>query len=93
MKVHQIDDGMKVQPNCVYVIPPNKDLSIVQGILRMSKVNVLYQTKHEKSIAQIQNVLDMGYTLQYDDEVSTRKKYFSDKDLRFICSNLVSCRL
>jgi chemotaxis response regulator CheB len=28
MKVYQVEDGLKVAPNCVYVIPPNKDLSI-----------------------------------------------------------------
>ncbi len=33
MKVSQIKDRTKVQPNCVYVIPPNKDLSILHGVL------------------------------------------------------------
>ena len=37
MKVFQIEDGMKVQPNCIYVIPPNKYLSIQQGILKLSE--------------------------------------------------------
>ena len=40
MKVFQIEDGMKVQPNCIYVIPPNKDLSIRQGILKLSEPSV-----------------------------------------------------
>ena len=35
MKVAQADDGMQVQPNCVYVIPPNKDLSILHGTLHL----------------------------------------------------------
>ena len=33
MKVTQAGNRMKVNPNCVYVIPPNKDLSILQGSL------------------------------------------------------------
>jgi chemotaxis protein methyltransferase CheR/two-component system CheB/CheR fusion protein len=33
MKVKQAGNRMKVQPNFVYVIPPNKDLSILHGLL------------------------------------------------------------
>jgi two-component system CheB/CheR fusion protein len=33
MKVFQAEDRMKVQPNCVYVIPPNKSMSILKGML------------------------------------------------------------
>lgn len=33
MKVFQVKDRMKVQPNCVYVIPPNKSMSILKGML------------------------------------------------------------
>ncbi|MFH1036222.1 MAG: chemotaxis protein CheB [Pseudomonadota bacterium] len=35
MKVGQVKDRTKVQPNCVYVIPPNKDLSILRGSLHL----------------------------------------------------------
>lgn len=35
MKVAQAADGMLIKPNCVYVIPPNKDLSILQGKLQL----------------------------------------------------------
>jgi two-component system CheB/CheR fusion protein len=35
MKVYQAADGLKVAPNCVYVIPPNKDLSILHGALQL----------------------------------------------------------
>jgi len=35
MKVVQIEDGMSVEPNCVYVIPPNRDLSILHGVLHL----------------------------------------------------------
>ena len=33
MQVFQVSDRMKVKPNCVYVIPPNKDMSILHGAL------------------------------------------------------------
>ena len=35
MKVVQVEDGMQVQPNCVYVIPPNADLAILNGKLQV----------------------------------------------------------
>jgi two-component system CheB/CheR fusion protein len=33
MQVFQVSDQMRVEPNCVYVIPPNKDMSILHGVL------------------------------------------------------------
>ncbi|MFN2359222.1 MAG: chemotaxis protein CheB, partial [Desulfotignum sp.] len=35
MKVHQITDGMQIQPNMIYIIPPNKDMAIVNGVLHL----------------------------------------------------------
>jgi two-component system CheB/CheR fusion protein len=35
MKVIQVRDRTLVQPNCVYVIPPNKDMSILHGVLHL----------------------------------------------------------
>jgi two-component system CheB/CheR fusion protein len=35
MDVFQVRDGMRVKPNCVYVIPPNKDMSILHGVLQL----------------------------------------------------------
>jgi chemotaxis methyl-accepting protein methylase/PAS domain-containing protein len=35
MKVVQVKDRTKVQPDCVYVIPPNKDMSILHGFLHL----------------------------------------------------------
>lgn len=37
MKVLQVRDRMRVQRECVYVIPPNKDMSILQGVLHLLK--------------------------------------------------------
>ena len=35
MTVHLITDGVTIQPNRVYVIPPNKDLAISNGVLHL----------------------------------------------------------
>ena len=35
MKITQAKDGMTLQPNCVYVIPPNKNMSIVHSKLQL----------------------------------------------------------
>jgi two-component system CheB/CheR fusion protein len=35
MMVYQASDGLKVKPNCVFVIPPNKSLSILNGALQL----------------------------------------------------------
>ena len=37
MKVYQVRDRMRVKPDCVYVIPPNKDMSILHGVLHLFK--------------------------------------------------------
>ncbi len=35
MEVFQVRDRMRVKPNCVYVIPPNTDMSILHGVLHL----------------------------------------------------------
>ncbi len=35
MDVFQVKDRMRIKPNCVYVIPPNKDMSILHGVLHL----------------------------------------------------------
>jgi chemotaxis methyl-accepting protein methylase len=35
MEVFQVKDRMKVRPDCVYVIPPNTDMSILHGVLHL----------------------------------------------------------
>ncbi|MGV8905201.1 MAG: chemotaxis protein CheB [Acetobacterium sp.] len=37
MKVVEAEDGMAVQPNCVYIIPPGRDLAILKGSLQVSE--------------------------------------------------------
>ena len=35
MPVFKVEDGMQVQPNCVYIIPPNRDLAFLHGKLHL----------------------------------------------------------
>lgn len=37
MKVFEVEDGMIVQPNCVYVIPPGYDMALLNGTLQLLK--------------------------------------------------------
>ncbi len=35
MKVVQVRDRLRVKPDCVYVIPPNRDMSLLHGVLHL----------------------------------------------------------
>ncbi len=35
MQVFEVDDGMVVQPDCVYIIPPNRDMAFINGTLQL----------------------------------------------------------
>lgn len=35
MKVFQVEDGLKIEPNCIYVIPPNRDMALLHGSLHL----------------------------------------------------------
>ncbi|MFO7682825.1 MAG: CheR family methyltransferase, partial [Chloroflexota bacterium] len=35
MQVYEVEDGMTVQPNCAYIIPPNHDMAFLQGKLHL----------------------------------------------------------
>ncbi len=35
MQVYEVEDGMAVQPNCAYIIPPGHDMSFINGALRL----------------------------------------------------------
>jgi two-component system CheB/CheR fusion protein len=37
MQVFEVEDGMVVKPNCAYIIPPNRDMALVNGALRLSE--------------------------------------------------------
>ncbi|MGS0743290.1 chemotaxis protein CheB [Glaciimonas sp. GG7] len=40
MPVSEAQDQQQVMPNCVYVIPPNRDLTIARGVLQLSEPTV-----------------------------------------------------
>ena len=35
MKVYEVVDGMQVQVNCAYIIPPNRDMAFINGALQL----------------------------------------------------------
>jgi two-component system, chemotaxis family, CheB/CheR fusion protein len=35
MQVFEVEDGMVIKPNCAYIIPPNRDMAIVNGTLQL----------------------------------------------------------
>ena len=35
MEVMEVEDGMVVQPNCTYIIPPNRDMAFLHGALQL----------------------------------------------------------
>src|ERR1700723_1590796 len=34
MQVFEVEDGMVVKPNCAYIIPPNRDMALMNGALQ-----------------------------------------------------------
>ena len=37
MQVQEVEDGMRVEPDCAYIIPPNNDMALFNGALRSSR--------------------------------------------------------
>lgn len=35
MQVYEVEDGMTVNPNCAYIIPPNRDMAFLNGTLQL----------------------------------------------------------
>ncbi|MES2673308.1 MAG: chemotaxis protein CheB, partial [Pseudomonadota bacterium] len=35
LKVFEVEDGVKVEKNCVYIIPPNRDMALLNGTLQL----------------------------------------------------------
>ena len=35
MEVFEVEDGMAVRPNCIFVIPPNRDMALLNGVLHL----------------------------------------------------------
>lgn len=41
MSVLKVEDGVMVKPNCIYVIPPNKDMALINGSLKLLEPSTL----------------------------------------------------
>ncbi len=37
MQVYEVTDGIRVEPNCTYIIPPGRDMALLNGELRLLK--------------------------------------------------------
>ena len=35
MQVFEVKDGMEIQPNCTYIIPPNRDMALINRTLQL----------------------------------------------------------
>jgi two-component system CheB/CheR fusion protein len=35
MQVYEVEDGMEVKPDCAYIIPPNRDMALLNGTLQL----------------------------------------------------------
>ena len=46
MEVFQVEDGMKVEPNSVYIIPPNRDMAILHKTLHLYEPVVSKGIRH-----------------------------------------------
>jgi len=64
MQVFEVTDGMVVKPNCIYIIPPNRDIALLNGTLQLMEPSAprgqrlpidfffrsLAQDQHERAI-------------------------------------------
>lgn len=64
MQVYEVTDGIKVEPDCVYIIPPNHDMALLNGVLQLLEPSAprgqrlpidfffrsLAQDRHERAI-------------------------------------------
>ena len=46
MKIFEAREGMNIQPNCIYVIPPGKDMAVLHGELQLFEPVTLHGVKH-----------------------------------------------
>jgi two-component system, chemotaxis family, CheB/CheR fusion protein len=77
MVVRQVTDQMKIEPNCVYIIPPNTDMALLHGHLHLMEPNKprglrlpidfffqsLFQDQHEKAICVVLSGMGTDGTL------------------------------
>jgi len=68
MKVFEVKDGMNVEPNCIYIIPPNRYMAILNRTLQLIEPTEPFRHKEPidfflRSLAQDQGVHSIGVIL------------------------------
>ena len=68
MQVFEVADGVVIQPNCVYIIPPNRDITLLQGALHLVEPSAPRGQRMPidsffRSLAQDQGDLAIGIVL------------------------------
>ncbi len=68
MQVFEVEDGMPVQPNCAYIIPPNRDMAFLNGTLQLLEPSAPRGQRLPidfffRSLAQDQHELAIGVVL------------------------------
>jgi len=68
MQVFEVEDGMVVQPNCAYIIPPNRDMAFLNGALQLLEPGAARGQRMPidfffRSLAQDQHVRAIGIVL------------------------------
>ncbi|WP_420798841.1 chemotaxis protein CheB [Geothrix limicola] len=68
MKVYEVEDGMVVQPNCAYIIPPGRDMAFMKGTLQLLEPSAPRGQRLPidfffRSLAQDQHDLAIGIVL------------------------------
>ncbi len=41
LRIREVEQGMGVEPDCVYVCPPNAELTLTQGVFHLSPFRLL----------------------------------------------------
>lgn len=77
MPTQNITDNLKIKPNHVYIIPPNKSLSITEGVLKLQPRPTARLPHHSidlffESLAQDQKGLSIGVVLSGSSNDGTR---------------------
>jgi two-component system CheB/CheR fusion protein len=68
MRVFEVEDGMRVQPNCAYIIPPGRDMAYLNGALQLLEPSLPHGRRLPidfffQSLAQDQHARAIGIVL------------------------------
>ena len=72
MKVFEVEDGMEVQPNCAYIIPPGRDMAFVCGALSPVKTSGTEENPRKKIFYLLQSQTNHDFS-QYKPSTINRR--------------------